>query len=109
MPEIDNLQDLRDITIVAFTIAGTVLFLFATIAAILAVITLAITIRTVNGIRNRLYPTLESLSEAVDNLRGSAAFISENAVMPVIRVYSFYAGLRRFLGVMARLRRWRRQ
>lgn len=107
--DIDSLQDLRDVTIIAFTIAGTVLFLFATIAAILGVIAFAVTIRTVNGIRNRLYPTLESLRETADNLRGSATFISENAVRPVIRVYSFYAGARRFLRVITRLRRFRRQ
>lgn len=105
MLDVDNLQDLRDITIVAFTIAGTVLFLVATLAAFLGVIAFAMAIRTVNGIRSRLYPTIESLQEAVADLRGSATFISEHAVQPVIRVYSIYAGVRRFLAVMARLRR----
>ncbi len=105
--DIDSLQDLRDVTIIAFTIAGTILFLFATLASILAVITFTQAIRTVNGLRSSLLPTLEGLRETVDNLRGTATFVSETAVSPVIRVYSFYAGARRFLGVMFRL--FRRQ
>jgi len=109
MLDIDNLEDLRDLTTVAFTIAGTIFFLLATIAAFMAVITFLIAIRTLNSIRSRVYPTMESLREAADNLRGGAAFVSENAVAPVIRVYGIYAGARRFLRVMSRVRRRRRE
>lgn len=107
---IDNLQELRDVTIVAFTIAGTVFFLLASLVGILAVLTLMMTMRTVAQLRGSLQPTLEGLRETVDNLRGTAGFVSENAVSPIIRVYGTYAGLRRFFGVMSGLfRRGRRR
>ncbi|MFQ6019995.1 MAG: hypothetical protein ACE5KW_04485 [Dehalococcoidia bacterium] len=101
--EIDNLQDLRDLTIVIFTIAGTVLFVFATLASVMALIAFLTVIRTMRRLRSNLEPTLEGLQDTVSNLRGTAAFVSENAVSPIIRVYGLYSGARRFLGVMSRV------
>ena len=104
-----DVQEFRDITIIVFTIAGTVLFVLASLASILAVIALVLAIRTVNGLRSRLQPTLDGLRDTVDGLRGTATFVSNTAVSPIIRTYSMYAGARRFLGVMAgTLRRGRR-
>jgi membrane protein implicated in regulation of membrane protease activity len=98
-----DLQEFRDIAIIIFTIAGTVLFVAAIVASILAIVAFVMLIRLVRTLRRKLEPTLEGLQDTVTNLRGTAAFVSENAVSPVIRVYSFYSGARRFLGVMSRV------
>lgn len=111
--DIDNLEDLRDLTIVAFTIAGTVMFLLATIASIIAIVVLLYA-RAVLGnlnrtVRTNLQPTLDGLRESAENIRSASAFVSDYAVKPVIRVYSIIAGVRRFLGVLTGVfRRFRR-
>lgn len=111
MLDIDNLQDLRDLTIVAFTIAGTVLFLVAIIFAIIVGILAVAVLRGIKGtVRNNVQPTLETVRETMDNVRGAATFISDTAVSPIIRIYSLWAGLRRFLAVFfGFLRRVRRR
>jgi membrane protein implicated in regulation of membrane protease activity len=98
-----DLQDLRDLTIVIFTIAGTVMFVFATLAAMAAAIAFVTAIRAIRALRRNLEPTLEGLQDTVSNLRGTSAFVSENAVSPIIRVYGVYSGARRFAGVMSRV------
>ncbi len=108
MPEINNLQDLRDLTIVAFTIAGTVLFLLGIIVALLLVLVLLkirSTVSSVNRLVTANLPSaLESLRETADTVRGTTSFLSETVVRPVARVYGIMAAGRRFVRVMARFR-----
>lgn len=103
---IDTLQDLRDVTIISFTIAGTVLFL---ICIILAVVIGGLTMTTVSKIKSvvgeNVQPTLENVRETTDNVRGTVAFISDYAVTPVVRTYGIFAGARRFIVVVSRFTR----
>ncbi len=113
MPDIDNLQDLRDITIVAFAIAGTVLFLLGIFASLIGIFVLlyarAVLSNLNRAVRTNLQPTLEGLRESAENIRSASAFVSEYAVRPVIRIYSIIAGVRRFLRVLTGIfRRFRR-
>ncbi len=106
---IDNLQDLRDVTIVAFTIAGTVLFLlgiFATLVTmwvLLAVRTMVA--QTAKAIGNHLGPTLQGVQETVDTVRSTAVFVSETVVRPVAKTYGALAMARALLGFLAHRRR----
>jgi hypothetical protein len=101
-----DLQELRDLTIIIFTIAGTVVFvvafLFILIIGIVAV-RLMSTIR--NAVENGMMPALSSFRETANNVRGTTAFISDTAVSPIIRVYSIFAGVQRAASVIAGLRR----
>jgi hypothetical protein len=103
---IDTLQDFRDVTVIAFTIAGTVVFLvsliFIIVIGILA-IRLISTIR--NALQNGMMPTLSSFRETANNVRGTSAFVSETAVSPIIRVYSVFAGVKRGMEVITGMRR----
>lgn len=100
---IDNLQDLRDVTIVAFTIAGTVLFLVGIILAIVIGGLLFSTVRKLRSIvGHNVQPTLENVRETTENVRGTVAFISDHAVTPVVRTYGIIAGARRFVVVVSR-------
>jgi hypothetical protein len=48
-----------------------------------------------NLLQNEVKPILQSTSEAVDTLRGTTEFLSENLVEPVIKLNSYLAGLRK--------------
>jgi len=51
----------------------------------------------INLLQNEIRPILESTSETVNTLRGTAAFLGESVVEPVIRVNSYLASVRRVL------------
>ncbi len=103
---IDTLQDLRDVTIISFTIAGTVLFL---IGIVLAIVIGGLTWATVSKVKgvvtDNIQPTMENVRETTENVRGTVAFISDHAVTPVVRTYGIVAGARRFIVVVGRFAR----
>src|SRR4030042_1994889 len=102
---IDTLQDLRDVTIISFTIAGTVLFL---VGIILSVVIGGVGFFAVRKLKNvvsdSVQPTMENVRETTANVRGTVAFISDHAVTPVVRTYGIFAGARRFIGVVSLFR-----
>jgi len=61
---------------------------------------------TANGVlKTEVTPLLQAARQTVDNVRGTATFVTAVVVNPIIRVYSFFSGLRRFLAVLLRLGR----
>jgi hypothetical protein len=94
---IDTLQDVRDVTIIAFTIAGTVLFLVA------IVVTVVVGMAAFNVFRAARRLIDEGVKPMVSNVRGTATFISDTAVSPIIRAYGLFSGVRRGLGVLSGL------
>ena len=103
---IDSLQDLRDVTIISFTIAGTVLFLIGIIFTVFIGGLTWTTVSRVRGVmKNSVQPTMENVRETTENVRGTVAFISDHAVTPVVRTYGFVAGARRFIVVVSRFTR----
>ena len=103
---IDTLQDFRDVTIISFTIAGTVLFLIGIIFTIVIGGMTFVTVRKVRRVvGDSVQPTLENVRETTENVRGTVAFISDYAVTPVVRTYGFFAGARRFIVVVSRFTR----
>ena len=102
---IDTLQDLRDVTIISFTIAGTVLFLIAIVFTVVIGWTTKSTVSKVKGVvSDNVQPTLENVRETTESVRGTVAFVSDYAVTPVVRTYGIIAGARRFIAVLSRLR-----
>ncbi len=100
---IDTLQDFRDVTIISFTIAGTVLFLVAIIFTVVVGSLVWATVSKVRGVvSNSVQPSLENVRETTENVRGTVAFISDHAVTPVVRSYGILAGARRFVVVVSR-------
>lgn len=104
--DIDSLQDFRDVTLIAFTIAGTVLFLVATLfTLVVGLLSMGTMWRVRSTVKNSVQPAAESLRETSENLRTTVAFISDYAITPVVRVYSAYVGARRFVAVILRFAR----
>ena len=103
---IDTPEDWRDVFIMAYMVAGILLFLVATIftviVGLLAVSAMKKTKRILTG---NLQPTLENVRETSETIRGTATFVSDYAVRPVMHAYSTFAGARRFVAVFVRLAR----
>ncbi len=54
----------------------------------------------INLLQNEVRPILKATNETVNNLRGTAEFLGENVVEPVIKLNGYLAGLNRMLELM---------
>jgi len=94
---IDNLQDVRDVCIIAFTIAGTILFLVAIVVTVVAGVAATGAFRAARRVID------QGVKPMVNNVRGTVTFISDTTVSPIIRAYGLFSGVKRGLGVLAGL------
>jgi hypothetical protein len=81
-------ETIRDVFIIFMALE----FLVVGLALIVLIVQLA---RLINLLQNEVRPILESTSETAHTLRGTATFLSDNLVQPVIRANSYMAALRR--------------
>lgn len=99
-----SMEELRDLVIVIWGIAGIVFLVVALALALVVGIgarSLIGTVRTL--IEEDVQPTLQSARQTMDKVRGTTSFVSETAVAPVIRVYGVVSGIRRFMSVLGGL------
>lgn len=54
----------------------------------------------INLLQNEVRPILKATNDTVNNLRGTAEFLGENVVEPVIKLNGYMAGLYRMLELM---------
>lgn len=54
----------------------------------------------INLLQNEVRPILKATNDTVNNLRGTAEFLGENVVEPVIKMNGYLAGLYRMLELM---------
>jgi hypothetical protein len=84
---------IRDIFIILVALESFVIG----VALIVLVVQLA---SLINLLQNEVRPILKATNETVNNLRGTAEFLGENMVEPVIKLNSYMAGLYRMLELM---------
>ena len=66
-----------------------------------ALIVLAVQLASlINLLQNEVKPILKATTDTVNNLRGTADFLGENVVEPVIKLNGYLAGLYRMLELM---------
>lgn len=83
----------RDFFIIALAVEGFILGA----GAVVMIIQLA---RLINLVQNEVQPVLESANETINTVRGTAAFLSDNLVQPVVKVSGYFAALRRMLAII---------
>ena len=54
----------------------------------------------INLLQNEVRPILQATSETVNTLRGTAEFLGENVVEPVIKLNGYLAGLKRMMEML---------
>lgn len=81
---------IRDIFIIVVALESLVIG----VALIVLVIQLA---SLINLLQNEVRPILQATNETVNTLRGTAEFLGENVVEPVIKLNGYLAGLTRML------------
>ena len=84
---------LRDVFIIIVALESLVIG----VALIVLVMQLA---SLINLLQNEVRPILKATNETVNNLRGTAEFLGENVVEPVVKLNGYLAGLTRMLELM---------
>ncbi|MGQ9490832.1 MAG: hypothetical protein ACUVR4_09410 [Anaerolineae bacterium] len=83
----------RDIAIIVLAIESIV------IGILLAVLVVQV-IRLVRLLREEVLPILNSTQETVSTVRGTATFMSDHLVQPIVKVSSYAAGARQAVNVL---------
>lgn len=89
----ENVGRIRDVFIIVTALES----LLIGAAMIVLIVQLA---SLINLLQNEVKPILAATSETVNNLRGTAEFLGENVLEPVIKLNGYMAGLQRVLELM---------
>jgi len=84
---------IRDVFIIVVALESLVIG----VALVILILQLA---SLINLIQNEVRPILDATNETVNNLRGTAEFLGENVVEPVIKLNGYLAGLYRMMEMM---------
>lgn len=84
---------IRDIFIIVVALESLVIG----VALIVLIVQLA---SLINLLQNEVRPILKATTDTVNNLRGTAEFLGENVVEPVIKLNGYLAGISRMLELM---------
>ena len=84
---------IRDIFIIVVALESLVIG----VALVILIVQLA---GLINLLQNEVRPILKATNDTVNNLRGTAEFLGENVVDPVIKLNGYMAGLTRMLELM---------
>jgi hypothetical protein len=84
---------IRDIFIIVVALES----LFIGVAVIVLIVQLA---SLINLLQNEVRPILTATNETVNHLRGTAEFLGENVVEPVIKLNGYLAGMNRVIELM---------
>jgi len=86
-------ERIRDIFIIILALESLV------IGAALIVLLIQMAI-LINLLQNEVRPILQATQDTVNNLRGTAQFLGENVVEPVLRLNSYLAGIQRVIQLL---------
>jgi len=84
---------IRDVFIIVVALESLVIG----VALIVLIVQLA---SLINLLQNEVRPILNATNETVNSLRGTAEFLGENMVEPVIKINGYLAGLKRMLELL---------
>jgi len=97
-------ETFRDWVIIFMGIAVAAFFVVAmVITIVLGLLARALLKKTNSVLDDNVRPLLDSARSTTNQVRGTATFVSDAAVTPIIRAYGVAAGVRRAAGVIAGL------
>ena len=88
----------RDIAIIVLAVESIL------IGILLSILVIQV-IRLVRVLRQEIMPILNSTQETVGTVRGTATFVSDNMVRPLVKVTSYAAGARQAINTLLGFRR----
>ncbi|MBN1454080.1 MAG: hypothetical protein JW963_23895 [Anaerolineales bacterium] len=90
---VDQVERIRDVFIIVMALES----LLIGMALIILIVQFA---SLINLLQNEVRPILDATNETVNHLRGTAEFLGENVVEPVIKLNGYLAGMQRMLELL---------
>jgi len=90
---VEQVERIRDIFIIVLALVS----LLISTALIILIVQFA---SLINLLQNEVRPILDATNETVNHLRGTAEFLGENVVEPVIKLNGYLAGMQRMLELL---------
>jgi hypothetical protein len=99
-----SIADIRDIVVIVYGVIGVVFFF----AAIVVLLVIGFSFRGLikmlkEMLDDSVKPTLESIKDAAETVRGTTEFVGKTTVTPIARTYGAFAGLRKGLASLSSL------
>jgi membrane protein implicated in regulation of membrane protease activity len=91
--EASTVSRIRDVFIIIMALES----LLIGLVLIILIVQIA---RLTNLLQNEVKPILESTNETISNLRGTAAFLSNNLVEPVMKLNEYLAAIQKFTEII---------
>jgi len=70
------------------------------LAGVAAVLLIVQTARLINMFQHEIKPVLDAANETMSTIRGTAVFVSDSMVQPVIKLNSYFASIKKFLELL---------
>jgi hypothetical protein len=97
-----SIEGTRDVVIIAAgTLAVLAFFVMFVAAVVLGLAAKALLGAVQTLVKDDVTPLVKSAQGTVQRVQGTATFVSETTVSPIIRVYGVFAGTRRAIGVLS--------
>ena len=90
---VDQVERIRDVFIIIMALES----LLIGAALIILIVQFA---SLINLLQNEIRPILDSTNETVNHLRGTAEFLGESVVEPVVKLSGYLAGMQRMLELL---------
>jgi hypothetical protein len=104
-----SLESIRDIVIIVYGVMGVLLMLAMAGAAFGIWFAVRALTRTVNGLlEDPVKTTLQDVQQTAQHVRGTAEFMNDSAVHPLIRTVSTVRGIRRGVSSVTGIRNRRK-
>ena len=101
MPLLVTLGEIRDVVIIVWGVLGALFFLVGLIVLAMIGFTAKGLLNSVKGMLDEsVKPTLNSVKDAADTVRGTTEFVGRTTVSPVVRAYGTVAGVKKGLSVL---------
>jgi hypothetical protein len=103
---IDTPEEWRDLFIMMYAVAGTIVFLVTLLfVSVLGYLGFSILSRVRRILAENVQPAAVNVQATAQNLRGTVEYVSDTAVKPVIKAYGATLAARSFVAVITRISR----
>src|SRR5262245_28974597 len=97
-------HDLFEWSVIIYCLLGIFLFFLAIVfVAVLIWVVLTIKGLVTDVVNDSVKPTLKSIRESADSIKGTTDFMGDRAASPIIKTYGMVSGVRRGIGVFTGL------
>lgn len=104
MTVLASLADFRDVVVIIYGIIGIIFFFVAIVIIVVLGLTTKGLIKNVNGlIDESVKPTLTSVQDVANSVRGTTEFVGRTTVAPIAKAYGMFAGVKKGASVLGGL------